>query len=297
MTTEQMTMAVLEAKVYIVGAGPGDPELITLKGSRILRSADLVLYADSLVSEELVRSAKAGAEVLQSSGMDLEQQVEVMASYVRAGLSVARVHTGDPSMYGAILEQMSLLKLLGISCEIIPGVSSVFASAAALGAELTVPGLTQTVILTRAEGRTPVPDREQLRLLASHHCTVALFLSASLAGHATAEFLAAGWNPDTPVAVVKRATWPDQQILHTTVQNLEPDLHEAGITMHAMILAGWALDPQLIDGGGHRSKLYDKKFTHGCREGVAEAVIGSVDNTAVSEAGQAAPPQEAADGV
>jgi precorrin-4/cobalt-precorrin-4 C11-methyltransferase len=263
-----MTDLVLEPKVYIVGAGPGDPELITVKGSRILRSADLVLYADSLVSEELIHSAKPGAEVLRSSGLDLEQQVELMAAAVQSGKSVARVHTGDPSMYGAILEQMSLLKLCGVRYEIVPGVSSVFASAAALGAELTVPDLTQTVILTRAEGRTPVPEREQLRKLAEHHCTVALFLSASLAGHVTGEFLAAGWSPDTPVAVVKRATWPDQQILRTTVQNLEPDLREAGITMHAMILAGWALDPGLTDRDQHRSKLYDKAFTHGCREGI-----------------------------
>ncbi|AIQ40257.1 cobalt-precorrin-4 C(11)-methyltransferase [Paenibacillus sp. FSL R5-0912] len=263
-----MTDIVLEPKVYIVGAGPGDPELITVKGSRILRSADLVLYADSLVSEELIHSAKPGAEVLRSSGLDLEQQVELMAAAVQAGKSVGRIHTGDPSMYGAILEQMSLLKQRGVSYEIVPGVSSVFASAAALGAELTVPELTQTVILTRAEGRTPVPEREQLRKLAEHHCTVALFLSASLAGHVTGEFLAAGWSPDTPVAVVKRATWPDQQILRTTVQNLEPDLRAAGITMHAMILAGWALDPGLTDRDQHRSKLYDKAFTHGCREGM-----------------------------
>lgn len=260
--------AMLEAKVYIVGAGPGDPELITVKGSRILRSADVVLYADSLVSGELVASAKPGAQVLQSSGMDLEQQVELMAAAVQSGKSVARVHTGDPSMYGAILEQMSLLKLCGVSYEIIPGVSSVFASAAALGAELTVPELTQTVILTRAEGRTPVPEREQLRRLAEHHCTVALFLSASLAGQVAEEFLAAGWSPDTPIAVVKRATWPDQQILRTTVAKLADDLREAGITMHAMILAGWALDPALVDRDQHRSKLYDKTFSHGCREGI-----------------------------
>lgn len=257
----------LEPKVYIVGAGPGDPELITVKGSRILRSADLVLYADSLVSEELIRSAKPGAQVVQSSGLDLEQQVELMARTVKEGRSVARVHTGDPSMYGAILEQMSLLKLCGVSCEIIPGVSSVFASAAALGAELTVPELTQTVILTRAGGRTPVPEREQLRALAAHHCTVALFLSAALAGQAAAEFLAAGWSPDTPVAVVKRATWPDQQIVRTTVQHLERDLQEAGITMHAMILAGRALDPELVNRDAHRSKLYDRTFTHGFRQG------------------------------
>ncbi|WP_339833305.1 precorrin-4 C(11)-methyltransferase [Paenibacillus sp. FSL R7-0272] len=261
-------MKTLEAKVYIVGAGPGDPELITVKGSNILKNADLVLYTDSLVNDELIATAKPEAEVLQSSGMDLEQQVELMCTAVRAGRSVARVHTGDPAMYGAILEQMVLLKQQGVEYEIIPGVSSVFASAAALGAELTVPELTQTVILTRAEGRTPVPEREKLRDLASHHCTVALFLSATLAKKVVVEFLAAGWSEDTPVAVVQRATWPDQKIVRTTLANLAADLRAAGITMHAMILAGWALDPDLVNRDAHRSKLYDKSFTHGYRKGV-----------------------------
>ncbi|MCW3794128.1 precorrin-4 C(11)-methyltransferase [Paenibacillus sp. LS1] len=261
-------MKILEAKVYIVGAGPGDPELITVKGSNILRTADLVLYTDSLVNDELIATAKPEAEVLQSSGMDLERQVELMCEATRAGRSVARVHTGDPAMYGAILEQMVLLKQQGVEYEIIPGVSSVFASAAALGAELTVPELTQTVILTRAEGRTPVPEREKLRDLASHHCTVALFLSATLAKKVVVEFLAAGWSEDTPVAVVQRATWPDQKIVRTTLSNLAADLRAAGITMHAMILAGWALDPDLVNRDAHRSKLYDKSFTHGYRKGV-----------------------------
>ncbi|EXX86009.1 cobalt-precorrin-4 C(11)-methyltransferase [Paenibacillus darwinianus] len=259
----------MEAKVYIVGAGPGDPDLITVKGLRIVERADVVLYTDSLVSEDLVSHAGAHAEVLQSSGMDLEQMVDVMARTVSAGRSVARVHTGDPSVYGAILEQMVLLKQRDIPYEIVPGVSSVFAAAAALGAELTVPDLTQTVILTRAEGRTPVPDREKLRDLASHHCTVALFLSATLAKKVVREFLEAGWSEDTPVAVVQRATWPDQKIVRTTLRELDGALREAGIRMHAMILAGWALDPTLVDRDAHRSKLYDKTFTHGYRKGVA----------------------------
>ncbi|MEB3102066.1 precorrin-4 C(11)-methyltransferase [Ferviditalea candida] len=259
----------LEPKVYIIGAGPGDPDLITVKGLNILRNADVVLYTDSLVSEELVQRAADHAEVLQSSGMDLEQMAELMVNAVRAGKSVARVHTGDPSVYGAILEQMVLLKSQNVEYEIVPGVSSVFAAAAVLGAELTVPDLTQTVILTRAEGRTPVPDREQLRDLASHHCTVALYLSATLAKKVVKEFLEAGWSEDAPVAVVQRATWPDQKIVRTTLRNLDDDLREAGIRMHAMILVGWALDPSLVDRDEHRSKLYDKTFTHGYRKGVA----------------------------
>jgi precorrin-4/cobalt-precorrin-4 C11-methyltransferase len=259
----------LEAKVYIVGAGPGDPDLITVKGLKILQQADVVLYTDSLVSEELISRAGDHAEVLQSSGMDLDVMVNTMVSRVQEGKSVARVHTGDPSVYGAILEQLVLLKKQGIAYEIVPGVSSVFASAAVLGAELTVPDLTQTVILTRAEGRTPVPEREKLRDLASHHCTVALFLSATLAKKVVREFLEAGWSEDTPVAVVQRATWPDQKIVRSTLRNLDQDLREAGIRMHAMILAGWALDPTLHDRDEYRSKLYDKTFTHGYRKGVA----------------------------
>lgn len=265
---ESKEQSVLEAKVYIVGAGPGDPELITVKGSNILRRAELVLYTDSLVNDALIATAKSSAQVLQSSGMDLEQQVQIMVEAVTAGRSVARVHTGDPAMYGAILEQMVLLRQHGIAYEIVPGVSSVFAAAAALGAELTVPDLTQTVILTRAEGRTPVPEREKLRDLASHHCTVALFLSATLAKKVVAEFMAAGWSEDTPVAVVQRATWPDQKIVRTTLAHLPADLRAAGITMHAMILAGWALDPGLVRQETYRSKLYDKTFTHGYRKGV-----------------------------
>ncbi|MCA0757675.1 precorrin-4 C(11)-methyltransferase [Paenibacillus sp. N4] len=258
----------MEAKVYIVGAGPGDPDLITVKGLKIIQQADVILYTDSLVNEDLIARAGEHTQVLQSSGMDLEEMVDLMAAAAAEGKSVARVHTGDPSMYGAILEQMVLLKQRGISYEIVPGVSSVFASAAALGAELTVPDLTQTVILTRAEGRTPVPEREKLRDLASHHCTVALFLSATLAKKVVKEFLAAGWSEDTPVAVVQRATWPDQKIVRTTLAGLDQALREAGIRMHAMILAGRALDPSLVDRDEHRSKLYDKSFTHGYRKGV-----------------------------
>ncbi|AIQ12242.1 precorrin-4 C(11)-methyltransferase [Paenibacillus durus] len=259
----------LEPRVYIVGAGPGDPDLITVKGLNILMNADFVLYTDSLVNEQLISRAGSHAKVLQSSGMDLEQMVDVMSEAVLTGKSVARVHTGDPAVYGAILEQMVLLKQRGIDYEIVPGVSSVFAAAAVLGAELTVPDLTQTVILTRAEGRTPVPEREKLRDLASHHCTVALFLSATLAKKVVKEFLEAGWSEDTPVAVVQRATWPDQKIVRTTLRHLDSDLRQAGIRMHAMILAGWALDPGMVDRDEHRSKLYDKSFTHGYRKGQA----------------------------
>lgn len=255
-------------KIYIVGAGPGDPDLITVKGLRLLQEADVVFYTDSLVSTELVSRSKPGAEIVRSSGMALEEMVDFIVERVREGKKLVRLHTGDPSMYGATMEQIALLKRADIECEIVPGVSSVFAAAAAVGAELTIPELTQTLILTRAEGRTPVPEREQLTKLASHHCTIALFLSATLTKKVTAELLEAGWREDTPVAVVQRASWPDQQIVRTTISGLDEAMRENGIRSHAMILAGWALDPHIHEQDQYRSKLYDKEFTHGFRKGV-----------------------------
>jgi precorrin-4/cobalt-precorrin-4 C11-methyltransferase len=257
------------SKVYIIGAGPGAPDLITVRGLNLLQAADVVMYTDSLVSEELIYQAKPDAEVLKSAGMNLEEMVEIMADRIQQGKMVARVHTGDPAVFGAIMEQVALLKRSGIEYEVVPGVSSVFASAAAIGAELTIPELTQTVILTRAEGRTPVPELEKLKDLASHHCTVALFLSATLTKKVVKEFQAAGWSDETPVAVVQRATWPDQVIVRTTLANLDEDMRRNGIRSHAMILAGWALDPNIHDKDEYRSKLYDSKFTHGYRKGVS----------------------------
>ncbi|SEN12447.1 precorrin-4 C(11)-methyltransferase [Lihuaxuella thermophila] len=260
----------LEAKVYIVGAGPGDPDLITVKGLHILQNADVVLYTDSLVSDQLISRAHPDATVLKSSGMDLQQIVGLMVAHVRQGKSVARIHTGDPAVYGAIFEQMALLKRENIGVEVIPGVSSVFAAAAVLGAELTVPELTQTVILTRAEGRTPVPAKEKLRDLAAHQTTIALFLSATLTKKVVNELLAAGWSEDTPVAVVQKATWPEQKVVRSTLKHLDEEMRQAGIRSHAMILAGWALDPHLHERGEeYRSKLYDPSFTHGYRKGVS----------------------------
>ncbi|WP_429842714.1 precorrin-4 C(11)-methyltransferase [Brevibacillus sp. FIR094] len=258
-------------KLYIVGAGPGDPDLITLKGLKLLQKADVIMYTDSLVNEELVALGNPNAEVMQSSGMALEEMVEQLVDRISSGKTVVRLHTGDPSIYGAIMEQIALLKEKGIEVEIVPGVSSVFAAAAAVGAELTIPDLTQTIILTRAEGRTPVPEREKLRALAEHHCTLALYLSATLTKKVVRELVEAGWSEDTPVAVVQRASWPDQLIVRTTLKNLDEDMGKNGIRKHAMILAGWALDPNIHDKSEqYRSKLYDKTFTHGFRKGVKE---------------------------
>ena len=259
----------LSPKVYIVGAGPGDPELITVKGLRILQQADTILYTDSLVRDELIAMANPGATVLKSAGMELRQIVDVMTEHVRQGRSVARVHTGDPAMFGAIMEQMALLAKAGVDYEMVPGVSSVFAAAAVLGVELTVPELTQTVIMTRVEGRTPVPEREKLRELATHHCTLALFLSAVHPKTIVDDLQAANWPLDTPVAVVQKATWPEQKVIRTTLAGLVRAMGDAHITSHAMILVGAALDPELVGQGAHRSKLYDPAFTHRYRKGVS----------------------------
>lgn len=256
-------------KIWIVGAGPGDPDLVTVKGLKLLQQADVVMYTDSLVNEELIAQAKPDAEVIRTAGMHLQEMIDCIVERVNAGKKVVRMHTGDPAMYGATMEQVALLKQHDIGYEVIPGVSSVFASAAAVGAELTVPDLTQTLILTRAEGRTPVPDREKLRLLADHHCTIALFLSATLTKKIVKELKEAGWADDTPVAVVQRASWPDEKIVRTTISELDEAMRVNGIRKHAMILAGWALDPA-IHNKDYRSKLYDKAFTHGFRKGVKD---------------------------
>lgn len=254
-------------KIWIIGAGPGDPDLITVKGLKLLKEADVVMYTDSLVSDTLVSEAKESAEIVRTAGMHLQEMVDLMVERVNSGKKVIRLHTGDPAMYGATMEQVSLLKQHNISYEMVPGVSSVFASAAAVGAELTIPDLTQTLILTRAEGRTPVPEREKLRELASHHCTIAMFLSATLTKKITKELQAAGWADNTPVAVVQRASWPDQKIVRTTLTELDEAMRVNGIRKHAMILAGWALDSEIHEKDYH-SKLYDKEFTHGFRKGV-----------------------------
>ncbi|WP_100331253.1 precorrin-4 C(11)-methyltransferase [Bacillus xiapuensis] len=254
-------------KLYIVGAGPGASDLITVRGRRLLEEADVILYADSLVSEEHFKAAKKGAEIVKTAGMHLEEMVEIMKKRLSEGKKVVRLHTGDPAVYGAIMEQMVLLKEAGVEIEIVPGVSSVFAAAASAQAELTIPDLTQTVILTRAEGRTPVPEREQLAKLAAHHCTMAFFLSATLTKKVMKELIGAGWAPETPAAVIYKATWPDEKIVRTTIGKLDEDMRANSIRKQAMILAGWALDPDIHE-KNFRSKLYDKEFTHGYRRGV-----------------------------
>lgn len=246
--------------IYFIGAGPGDPELITVKGARIIAGCDVVIYAGSLVNRALLDGCKPGAEIYDSSGMTLEEVLEVMFRAWREGKDVSRVHTGDPSIYGAVQEQMDALAEKGIPFEVVPGVSSVFAAAAAIPHELTLPGVTQTVIMTRLEGRTPVPEGEKLRDLARHRCTMCIFLSVSQIDRVTDELLRGGYGPGTGVVVVEKASWKDQKVIRGTIENIGKLVKEAGITRQALILVGdvFVRDYQ-------RSRLYDREFSHGFR--------------------------------
>jgi precorrin-4/cobalt-precorrin-4 C11-methyltransferase len=245
--------------VFIVGAGPGDPELLTLKGARLLESADVVLYAGSLVNERILERCRAGCLKVNSAGMALEDQVSLMTRESREGRAVVRLHTGDPCLYGAISEQISRLRENGIGCEIVPGVSSFQGAAARLGLEYTVPGGTQTLICTRLVGRTPVPPEEDLGRLAAHGASLVLFLSAGMAGEAACKCASAGMPPDTPAAWIYRATWDDEQSCVTTLEELPSSMEKAGIKNHALIIIGQCLNRDQ----GARSLLYTGGFKEG----------------------------------
>ena len=227
--------------VTFIGAGPGDPDLLTLKGQKTLAYADVVLYSGSLVPEEILKYAPAHAERHNTAGMKLEQQVELMSAAVKQCKRVARLHTGDPSVYGALAEQTTALKAAGVPWQVIPGVSSAFAAAASLGIEYTLPEVTQTIILTRMSGRTPVPETENLRSLAAHRSSLVIFLSTGLIREVVAELSAAGYPSDTPVALVYRASWPDEHIVHGRLADIA-DLAEAGeLTHQGLIIVSPAL--------------------------------------------------------
>ena len=260
-------MAQEKGKVYFIGGGPGDPELLTLKAKRLIESADVVIYADSLVHPSIAEFARPGAQVHGSRGLDLSEIMNLTVEAVNQGKTVARVQSGDPAIYGAILEQMRVLERESIEYEIIPGVSSAFAAAALLKAELTVPELSQTVILTRAEGRISMPPKEQLRDLAAHGCTLVIFLSITRTFRIARELRAAGYSRDTPVAVVYRVGWPDQQVIRGTLADIAAKVREAKITLQALILVGPALDPSLrLPGPATEtpavSHLYSDEYTH-----------------------------------
>lgn len=249
-------------KVYFIGAGPGDPELITVKGQRIVKEADIIVYAGSLVPKEVIDCHKEGAKLYNSAYMTLEEVIEVMVNGIKSGKKVARVHTGDPAIFGAHREQMDELDKYGIEYEVVPGVSSFLASAAAVKKEFTLPSVSQTVICTRLEGRTPVPEKESLESLASHRASMAIFLSVHMIGDVVKK-LATHYPMTTPIAVVQRASWEDEKVVIGTLETIEELVKKENITKTAQILVGDFLGDRY-----EKSLLYDKYFTHEYREGI-----------------------------
>ena len=248
-------------QVYFVGAGPGDPDLITVKGRKLLEEADVVVYAGSLVNPAVLAVTPAGCEIHNSASMTLDEVIAVMKAGVEQGKKVVRLHTGDPSIYGAIQEQIDLLNKLEIRWQGVPGVSSFLAAAAALGQEYTLPGVSQTVIITRMEGRTPVPEKEQIRSLAAHQTTMCIFLSVHMFGELVQELLDGGYAADTPVAVVEKASWPEQRIFRGTLTTIADQLVAAGVSRTAMVIVGDVLAREY-----EQSRLYAPEFGHMFRE-------------------------------
>ena len=221
--------------VHIVGAGPGDPELMTIKGQRLLREADVVIYAGSLVNEEILNFCKAKAEIYNSAQMMLEEIMHVITLAEREGKTTVRLHTGDPSIYGAVQEQMDAMTARGIEFDVTPGVSSFLAAAASLKQEYTIPGVTQTVIITRRGGRTPVPDSESIKKLAQHQTTLCIFLSVNLLDEIKRELMSAGCKSSTPVAVVYKASWPgEEKVIKGRLDTIVQQVKEANIERTAM---------------------------------------------------------------
>ena len=249
------------SKVVFIGAGPGAPDLITLRGYKVIEQADCIIYAGSLVNKEILENRKKDALVYNSAELNLDEIISIMEENIAKGKLVARVHTGDPSIYGAIAEQIRLLKEKHIEFEIIPGVSSVFGSAAALETELTLPEVAQTVIITRPEGRTPKPSKESLESLASHNATMCIFLGVGMIEEVVKE-LKKEYAPETPVAVVKKATWPDEEIIKGTLDNITEKVKKANITKTAMIIVSNVLGNEEFKD----SKLYDASFAHEYRK-------------------------------
>ena len=243
--------------IYFIGAGPGAVDLITVRGAEILRSAVRIIYAGSLVNPEILTTyAREGCEIFDSSSMTLGEITGLLVDGHEAGIVTVRLHSGDPAVFGAVREQMNILREKGIPFEVVPGVSSLFAASSALKTEYMIAGGTQTLIVTRAEGRTPVPESEGLKSLAEHGASIAVFLSARMCEAVCSELIAGGYAGDTPAALVYRASWPDEVVIRGTLSTL-PELSR-GITKTAIILAGDFLNYN----DGAKSKLYDKNFSH-----------------------------------
>lgn len=247
--------------VHFVGAGSGAVDLITVRGARLLQQADVIIYAGSLVNKQLLEMAKEGCQLYDSAQMTLEQVIDTIAAAEAAGKTTVRLHTGDPSIYGAVREQFDQLLSRGIAYDVCPGVSSFCGAAAALKTEYTLPDVSQTVIITRAAGRTPVPERESIRALAAHQATMVLFLSTSLTKTLQQELQAGGYPGTTPAAVVYKATWPEERIYRCTVETLHKTVTENGLTKTALIVVGKCMGERYL-----RSLLYHPGFSTGFRE-------------------------------
>lgn len=248
--------------VYFVGAGPGAVDLITVRGAELLKKADVIIYAGSLVNPELLNYAKKECVIYNSASMTLEEVINVMEESYKNNKMVVRLHTGDMSIYGAVREQSDILKSKNIPFESVPGVSSFLGAAASINAEYTLPAVSQTVILTRMAGRTPVPEKEDIKLLASHKASMVIFLSSSMLGKLSEELISGGYSKDTPCAIVYKATWKDEIKVVTTLESLEKAGKENNISKTALVLVGDFLG-DIYD----RSKLYDGTFSHEFRKG------------------------------
>ena len=245
------------SRVWFIGAGPGAPDLLTLRGARLISEADVVVWARSLVHEGVIDYASSEAEIIESTTIPLEGVRELYERAVAEDLKVARVHSGDPSLYGAMLEQIEVCEELELEWEIVPGVSSLGAAAAAIGRELTVPEVSQSVVITRRASRTPMPDGEDIKSFAAHGTTMAIFLSAAKPRVLQEELLDGGYDAQTPCAVVYRASWPDEKVVECKLGDLADSIREMGVTRQTLILVGPGLAA-----GGTRSHLYSPGFSH-----------------------------------
>jgi len=249
------------SKVFFIGCGPGDPDLITVKAKKLLQKADVVVYSGSLIPEPIMKMCKK-AKTFDAAKLVREEIFDILRKNAKKGKNVVRLHDGDPTIYGAIREQMDNLDKEKINSEVIPGVTSFLASAAALGSQLTLPGVTQTMIITRAEKRTKVPKREKISELAKHRATMIFYLSVQLIDNIVKEAVAGGYPKTTPVGVVYRASWPDQMIITGTLQTISKKIKAQKITRTAIIIIGDVIKPKSYE----YSKLYDKSFSHGFRK-------------------------------
>lgn len=249
--------------IHFVGAGSGAADLITVRGKKFLEEADVLIYAGSLVNPQLLENAKEDCRIYNSAKMTLEEVLEVMFQAEKEGKNTVRLHTGDPCLYGAIREQMDVLDQKGISYDYCPGVSSFCGAASALNLEYTLPNVSQSVIITRMAGRTPVPEKESIESFAAHQTTMVVFLSTGMLEELSARLIAGGYAPDTPAAIVYKATWEDEKAFVCTVETLAETARENGITKTALMIIGEAVAHRSYD----RSKLYDPEFTTEFRQG------------------------------